>query len=95
MARNKVKLAWIKNDAARKSTFRKRKACLLKKMSEINNLCDVSAFIIVYGSDADEPIVWPDCPLVEQLLARFQNIPELERWKKMMIQETYLKERVW
>ncbi|CAL8992051.1 unnamed protein product [Prunus brigantina] len=94
MARNKVKLAWIVNDAARKSSFRKRKACLLKKMSEINTLCDVSAFIIVYGPDSDEPTVWPDRPLVEQLVARFQSIPELERWKKMMSQETYLKDRV-
>ncbi|CAB4263168.1 unnamed protein product [Prunus armeniaca] len=62
-------------------------------MSEINTLCNLSAFIIVCGSDTDEPTVWPDRPLVEQLLARFQNISELERWKKIMIQKTYLKER--
>ncbi|KAM1217179.1 hypothetical protein ACFX2I_013393 [Malus domestica] len=93
MTRNKVKLAWIVNDNARKSSFKKRNACLVKKMSELTTLCDISAFVIVYGEDGEESTVWPDRMVVEQLIARFQNIADLERWKKMMNQETYLKDR--
>ncbi|KAM1087895.1 hypothetical protein ACFX2B_013233 [Malus domestica] len=60
MTRNKVKLAWIVNDNARKSSFKKRNACLVKKMSELTTLCDISAFVIVYGEDGEESTVWPD-----------------------------------
>ncbi|ONH95863.1 hypothetical protein PRUPE_7G092900 [Prunus persica] len=92
MTRRKVKLAWIVNDAARKATFRKRRANLLKKLRELTILCDVNGLIIVYGPDSDEPVVWPERPVVQELLARFLSIPEFERWKKMTNQETYLKD---
>ncbi|KDP29698.1 hypothetical protein JCGZ_18633 [Jatropha curcas] len=93
MTRKKVKLVWIVNDAARKASLKKRRTGLLKKVSELTTLCDVSAFAIIYSPDETEPMFWPSRPLVEQLLMRYQNIPEIERTKKMMNQESYLKER--
>ncbi|KAH0992523.1 hypothetical protein GBA52_004006 [Prunus armeniaca] len=93
MTRKKVKLAWITNDSARKTSFRKRKEGLLKKLSELSILCDVSGFAIIYGPDDKEPVVWPSRPIAEELLARFQRIPEVDRCKKMMNQETYLNDR--
>ncbi|KDP36094.1 hypothetical protein JCGZ_08738 [Jatropha curcas] len=94
MTRKKVKLVWIVNDAARKASLKKRRIGLLKKVSELTTLCGVSAFVIIYSPDETEPMIWPSRPLVEQLLMRYQNIPEIERCKKMMNQESYLKERV-
>ncbi|VVA31257.1 PREDICTED: agamous MADS-box [Prunus dulcis] len=94
MTRKKVKLAWITNDSARKTSFRKRKEGLLKKLSELSILCDVSGFAIIYGPDDKEPVVWPSRPIAEELLARFQRIPEVDRCKKMMNQETYLDDRL-
>ncbi|KAH9737889.1 MADS-box domain-containing protein [Citrus sinensis] len=94
MTRKKVKLNWIANDSARKASLKKRKVGLLKKVSELTTLCDVNAFIIIYSPDESEPAMWPSRPVVEQLLARFNNMPEMEKSKKMMNQETYLKERV-
>lgn len=88
-----MKLAWIVNDSARKAAFRKRRASLFKKMSELTVLCDVNGFIMVYGLDSDEPTMWPERTVVEELIARFQSIPDLERWKKMTNQETFLKEK--
>ncbi|CAL2227812.1 unnamed protein product [Prunus armeniaca] len=41
-----------------------------------------------------EPVVWPSNPIAEELLARFQRIPEVDRCMKMMNQETYLKDRL-
>ncbi|CAB4263171.1 unnamed protein product [Prunus armeniaca] len=94
MTRKKVKLAWITNDSARKTNFRIRKEGLLKKLSELGIFCDVSGFAIIYGPDDKEPVVWPSNPIAEELLARCQRIPEVDRCMKMMNQETYLKDRL-
>lgn len=94
MTRKKVKLVWIASDSARKASLKKRRVGLLKKVSELTTLCGVNAFVIIYSPEDNEPAVWPSRPVVQQLLARFQSLPEMERSKKMMNQETYLKERV-
>ncbi|KDP27450.1 hypothetical protein JCGZ_19811 [Jatropha curcas] len=94
MTRKKVKLVWIVNDALRKANLKKRRIGLLKKVSELTTLCGVSAFAIIYSPDETEPMFWPSRLLVEQLLMRYQNMPKIERSKKMMNQESYLKERV-
>lgn len=93
MTRKKVKLAWIVNDSARKASLKKRKVGFLKKVSELTTLCGVSAFAIVYGPDDEEATVWPSRQVVQQLLARFQSVPDIERSRKMMNQESYLRER--
>ncbi|XP_021289947.1 uncharacterized protein LOC110420881 [Herrania umbratica] len=94
MARKKVKLAWIVNDSARRTSLKKRRLGLLKKVSELTTLCGINACVIIYSPDETEPVVWPSHDVVEQQLARFQSMPELERQKKMMNQETYLREKV-
>ncbi|KAJ6864687.1 hypothetical protein NC651_035295 [Populus alba x Populus x berolinensis] len=72
MARKKVKLMWIVNDAARRASLKKRRV----------------------GPDDPEPAFWPSRPDVQRLVTRFRNIPVMERCKKMMDQESYLKERM-
>ncbi|XWS56085.1 hypothetical protein CRYUN_Cryun09bG0056500 [Craigia yunnanensis] len=39
-------------------------------------------------------MVWPSHAEVQRLLGEFHKMPELERQKKMMNQETYLRESV-
>lgn len=94
MPRSKVKLAWIVNDNARKTTSKRSRQSLKKKMREIATLCDVGGFIIVYDPATGEPSTWPEPPLLQQLIARYQSIPFPERLAKMTDQETYLKEKV-
>ncbi|GLT90149.1 hypothetical protein SLE2022_080950 [Rubroshorea leprosula] len=94
MTRKKVKLVWIANDAARKASLKKRRAGLIKKVGELTTLCGVRAFIIIYSPDEVEPSIWPSRSSIQQLLTRFHGLPEMERSKKMMNQETYMKERV-
>ncbi|KAF9664857.1 hypothetical protein SADUNF_Sadunf16G0061600 [Salix dunnii] len=94
MARKKVKLMWIVNDAARKASLKKRRVGLLKKVSELTILCGIEAFVIIYSHDDPELTIWPSHPDVRRLVTRFQNIPVMERSKKMMNQESYLKERM-
>ncbi|KAL8170415.1 hypothetical protein V2J09_022219 [Rumex salicifolius] len=78
MARKKVQLAYIACDTARKSTFKKRKKGLLKKIDELTTLCGVEACAVMYNPYDPEPVVWP----------------EKEKAQKMYDHPSYLKQRV-
>ncbi len=94
MTRKKVKLAYITNDSARKATFKKRKRGLLKKVSELTTLCDIEACAIIYSPYDAQPEVWASPHGVQHALARFKNMPEMEQSKKMMNQESFLRQRI-
>ncbi|KAK0583760.1 hypothetical protein LWI29_002634 [Acer saccharum] len=94
MTRKKVNLSWIVKDSARKASLKKRTVGLLKKVSELSTLCRVEAFVIIYSPDDRQLVMWPTHSEVQEKLTRFNNMPEMERTKKMENQETYLKERV-
>lgn len=95
MARNKVILARLANDNIRKSTLRKRRVGLLKKIEELSTLCEVESAVVVYAwGEEEELVVWPSQEVVEERLRRYEFIPGLEKTFKMTTQETYLQERV-
>ncbi|XP_061356949.1 agamous-like MADS-box protein AGL80 [Gastrolobium bilobum] len=94
MTRKKVKLAFIVNDAARKATYKKRKKGLMKKVDELTTLCGIEACAIVYSPYDSQPEVWPSPWGVQKALAKFRTMPELEQSKKMVNQETFLKQRI-
>ncbi|KAL6336111.1 hypothetical protein AAG906_010393 [Vitis piasezkii] len=93
MARKKVRLAWIASDSARRACFRKRRAGLLKKMMELSNLCGVEVVMVIFYPD-DETAFWPSKPAMEQLFKRYEEILVMERSKKMLNQENFLRERI-
>ncbi|KAL0919058.1 hypothetical protein M5K25_011126 [Dendrobium thyrsiflorum] len=94
MARRKLKLAWISNEATRRATLKKRRKGLLKKLKELSILCDVSACAILYSPNEPQPEVWPSAPEATGILSRFRAMPEMEQSKKMMNQESFLSQRV-
>jgi hypothetical protein len=95
MARKKVTLQFIANDATRRATFKKRRKGLMKKASELATLCGVKACIVVYGKGESQPEVWPEAPgAAEAVVARFRDVPELDQCKKMLDMEGYLKQQV-
>ncbi|XP_006651572.3 agamous-like MADS-box protein AGL80 [Oryza brachyantha] len=95
MARNKVKLQRIANDAQRRATFRKRLKGLSKKASELATLCSVDACLVVYGEgEAEAAEVWPSAPEARGVLERFKAMPQLDRYKKMTDLEGLLRQRV-
>ncbi|TXG48159.1 hypothetical protein EZV62_027453 [Acer yangbiense] len=94
MTRKKVTLEWIVNDTSRKSSLRNRRIGLLQKVNELSILCDVGASIIIYSPGDKQPMMHPSPSKVQEILARFNNMPEIERNKKKTNQETYLTERV-
>ncbi|CAL5057870.1 unnamed protein product [Urochloa decumbens] len=95
MARKKVALQWIANDATRRATFKKRRKGLMKKASELATLCDVKACVVVYGEGESRPEVWPEAPgEAESVVARFKDVPELDQCKKMLDMEGYMRQQV-
>ncbi|EEF42281.1 agamous-like MADS-box protein AGL80 [Ricinus communis] len=94
MTRKKVKLAYISNDTARKATFKKRKKGLMKKVSELSTLCGVDACAIIYSPYDAQPEVWPSAIEVQRVLSQFKNMPEMEQSKKMVNQESFLRQRI-
>ena len=94
MARSKVKLAFIVNDAARKASYKKRKKGLLKKVVELTTLCATDACAIVYGPYEPQPEIWPSSGGVRSVLSKFMAMHEVQKCKKMMNQETFLTQRV-
>ncbi|EXB57549.1 Agamous-like MADS-box protein AGL80 [Morus notabilis] len=94
MTRKKVKLAYITNDSARKATFKKRKKGLIKKITELSTLCDIDACVIIYSPYDAQPEVYPSPLGLQQVLARFKKMPEMEQSKKMVNQECFLRQRI-
>ncbi|GKV44248.1 hypothetical protein SLE2022_141470 [Rubroshorea leprosula] len=94
MTRKKVKLQYISNDSARKATFKKRKKGLMKKVSELTTLCGIDACAIVYSPYDSQPEIWPSPGGVQRVLSRFKKLPEMEQSKKMVNQESFLRQRI-
>lgn len=94
MTRKKVKLAFITNDSARKATFKKRKKGLIKKVSELSTLCGVNACLILYSPYDGQPDIWPSPMGVHQVIADFKGMSEMDQSKKMVNQESFLKQRI-
>ncbi|KAK9064411.1 hypothetical protein SSX86_015793 [Deinandra increscens subsp. villosa] len=94
MTRKKVKLAFIMNDSARKATFKKRKKGLMKKVNELSTLCGIDACAIIYSPYEAQPEVWPNNIGVQRVLAQFKRMPEMEQSKKMVNQESFIKQRI-
>jgi hypothetical protein len=94
MARQKVKLAFIVNDAARKATYMKRSKNILKKANELCTLCGIEACVILYGPYQPEPEIWPSAGEVQNVVSKFRAKPEFEQTMKKLSLEDYLKERI-
>ncbi|XVE89494.1 hypothetical protein DITRI_Ditri20bG0001100 [Diplodiscus trichospermus] len=94
MTRKKVKLAYIANDSARKATYKKRKKGLMKKVSELSTLCGIEACAIIYSPYESQAEVWPSPMGVQRVLSKFKNLPEMDQSKKMVNQESFLRQRI-
>lgn len=90
MGRQMVKHELIPNEAARKVTFKKRKAGLLKKLDELTTLCGVIACAIIFSDYRTSPEVWPSHSQAVSVLEKFKNLPPKKQSKYMLDQESFL-----
>ncbi|XP_073022228.1 agamous-like MADS-box protein AGL80 [Primulina eburnea] len=93
MTRKKVTMAYIDNEAERKASFKKRKKGLIKKVSEINILCGVEACAVIYSS-FEPPVVWPSHEVARTVIQRFKNLPDIEKTKRMVNQESFTRHEI-
>ncbi|KAK4795019.1 hypothetical protein SAY86_013013 [Trapa natans] len=83
MGRKKVRLELIGKESTRKTTFRKRKAGMLKKAFELTTLCGIKGCAIIYGPNEQEPHVWPSKEEAARVLKRFRALSPIKRAKHM------------
>ncbi|GAU46090.1 hypothetical protein TSUD_239770 [Trifolium subterraneum] len=68
--------------------------CLLKKVNELSTLCGVDACAIIYPENGVQPDVWPPGLRTRNVLGKFLSLPELERNKKMLDSEGFVKQTI-
>ncbi|KAK6289227.1 PREDICTED: agamous-like MADS-box protein AGL80 [Theobroma cacao] len=94
MTRKKVKLSYITKDSTRKSTFKKGKKGLLKKASELSNLCGIEAFMIIYNPYDAQLEVWPSLAGAQCVLSEIKKMLKMDQSMGMMSQVSFLKQRI-
>ncbi|KAG7556603.1 Transcription factor MADS-box [Arabidopsis suecica] len=94
MTRQKVKMAFIENETARKSTFKKRKKGVLKKAHELGTLCGVPICVIINSAYEQNPEVWPSRETANQVVSQWKTMSVMDKTKKMVNQETFLQQRI-
>ncbi|KAL2333065.1 hypothetical protein Fmac_014278 [Flemingia macrophylla] len=67
---------------------------LIKKLNEISTLCGIEACAIIYNRNDAQPEVWPSDSGVQMVLTRFRRMSELKKNKKMLNQESLLRQIV-
>ncbi|XP_019179004.1 PREDICTED: agamous-like MADS-box protein AGL80 [Ipomoea nil] len=94
MARRRLRLAYIVNQSKRKASYYKRKRGVVKKLNELTVLCDADAAMIMYSSFEQGPVIWPTGERVQELIARFMQLPDVQQTRRMMSQDSFVAERL-
>lgn len=66
----------------------------MKKVSELSTLCGIDACAIIYSPYDTSPEVWPNTIGAQRVLAEFKRMPEMEQSKKMVNQESFIRQRI-
>lgn len=93
MARRRVKLAFIENEGTRRSTLKKRRSGLIKKVQQLSVLCDVDACLLIY-SPGEEVTTWPEPVDARRVALRFKGVPHCGRERKMVDHVAFLQQRL-
>lgn len=90
-----MKLSWIQNDSARKTTLKKRRQGLKKKVQELGILCDIPTCCVIYGPNDTAPETWPsEKTALMSVIKRYIKTPEIEKTKKTMNQDGFLRTQI-
>ncbi|MED6106185.1 hypothetical protein PIB30_002637 [Stylosanthes scabra] len=92
--KRRVKLQLIIDPSSRKATYKKRRAGLLKKIEQLRILCGIKACIVIFGPGDTKPTVWPSVEEASQIVQKFEEIPELERYNRSISHQQYRQQRL-
>lgn len=93
MTRQKVKLAYISDLTARKSTYKKRKKGIIKKVSELTILCGISACAIISSPFEAKAEIWPDPEGAKKVIEKYLDASVIDESKNVN-QESFLMQRI-
>ncbi|KAJ3677155.1 hypothetical protein LUZ60_002879 [Juncus effusus] len=95
MKRKRVVMEKISHEPTRLATFKKRKACIMKKASELSILCSVPVCVIVSdGTNNGSPDIWPESQQASEIISRFSSLTESERTKKMVNKDGFIAQQI-
>ncbi|KAL2317994.1 hypothetical protein Fmac_031870 [Flemingia macrophylla] len=96
MPRKKVKLAFIVNKTQRKAAYKTRVKSVLRMTKELCTLCGIQACAIVFSPFVPnpDPEIWPSNLGVLNVLGRFVTMPEWNRRRNMMNQESFTYQKI-
>ncbi|CAN1803647.1 Agamous-like MADS-box protein AGL86 [Linum perenne] len=91
MGRQRLRVRWIVDDEARRTTFRRKRLSLIKKVSELTTLCGIEGTCVIYSQgdtsrtaskafrapvmQPEPPLVWPSEEVAAELMERFLALP--------------------
>ncbi|CAH8356157.1 unnamed protein product [Eruca vesicaria subsp. sativa] len=84
MGRAKLELKRIENNTNRQITYSKRKKGLIKKAYELSTLCDIDLALLMF-SPSDRLSLFSGQSRIEDVFARYINLPDQEREKYVYI----------
>ncbi|CAJ1977890.1 unnamed protein product [Sphenostylis stenocarpa] len=93
MARKKLKLAFISDEMTRKTTYKRRKKGMIKKVDELATLCGISACAVIYNPFDCETEVWPNPEEANKVMERFKNTPVLNKSRNVN-HESFMMQRI-
>ncbi|KAM0876536.1 hypothetical protein ACQ4PT_036104 [Festuca glaucescens] len=96
MAPTKVSMEYIANNSTRKMACKKRTMGMMKKAGELSTLCAVEVCCVVLpeGEPSSQMQVWPSLEEAMAMVDRLKAMPEVDRRRKEMDGEDYVRERI-
>ncbi|KAJ0087188.1 hypothetical protein Patl1_08867 [Pistacia atlantica] len=91
MGRVKLQIKRIENKTNRQVTFSKRRNGLIKKAYELSVLCDVDVALIMF-SPSGRVSLFSGNKSIEEILARYVNLPEHERGSNPMTVDSHIED---
>ncbi|KAK7392135.1 hypothetical protein VNO78_20565 [Psophocarpus tetragonolobus] len=93
MARKKVKLEYISDATARRTTYKKRKKGMIKKVNELSILCGIPACAIISSPFDSKAEIWPDPDGAKEVIQKYQDASVLDQSKNVN-QESYIMQKI-
>ncbi|KAL3820542.1 hypothetical protein ACJIZ3_006447 [Penstemon smallii] len=84
----------MSNNSERKISFKKRKKGIIKKVEELITLYGIDACAVIYSQYESQPVVWASPEGTTVMLSRYEELPEMEKTKKLVNQETFTLQRI-
>ncbi|KAJ3671553.1 hypothetical protein LUZ60_007632 [Juncus effusus] len=95
MTRKRVRIEKIAHEPTRLATFKKRKACIMKKAHELSVLCSIPVYVEVSDGPNSTTEVWPQSEKeASEIINRFESMTESEKTKKMVDKEGFVSQQI-